>query len=378
MTMPPSSVGTPGHVPHTPPSHPAGGIMPDMGSGGGTLPAPAITELDIYGGIQGSALNYTWIPAGVPVGAGMAFSVASGYSSVTWSGGTNYGYYLSDPASESPAPSLMYVREGVPTNNNTYGFTLDADEQTYTVNVTVTSDQFPGQQASSTVTFASHRPTASLNLQWTQGITFNNSVNGGTDVQIKADVPIFTAQTASGAFGGNFIFMQTAVIDRSKTDQNGNTTSFTTAGLTFKDDGVDPNEPSPIGMYLTRPSTVTKANGTQVPVNGQYGWSLNAGDTATTTTLDPTLLVVPITYMHLSVDDNYNTYVMYQPPEGVWVALQEVTWSLTGSADNTGTAAQPNWPANYTDPQSDQTGFAPGGDSCFPPWNGLTSSLFWS
>ncbi len=186
MTMPAVSTGS-----QSPPHHNsipgrAGGATPDMGSGGGTLPPPEISEEDIIGGMEGEAPNYTWDSYGVPVGAQLAFEVGSTYSSFSWSGGTEYGYYMTDPASSIPAPAEMRVG-GTPTWQNVYGFTVGATEQQYTVKVTVTSAMFPGQEASSTVTFSSHRPPASLSMQWwgaNPGITFDNDAGGGM-VQLR-------------------------------------------------------------------------------------------------------------------------------------------------------------------------------------------------
>ncbi len=168
------------------------------------------------------------------------------------------------------------------------------------------------------------------------------------------------------------MFMQTAVVNRKRTDGNGVTTAFTTAGLTFKDDGV--GQPSPIGLTLVKPSTATQGNGGTVPINGQDGWALNASTpSATTYTIDPAQQSVPNTYQSLSVSDTYTMYLMYQPPGGVWIALQDVQWEFIGSA----AGPAPNWPNNYTDPQADGVTGTPGGGSEFPSWDGLTSSLIW-
>ncbi|MGP0063561.1 MAG: hypothetical protein ACLQGP_08190 [Isosphaeraceae bacterium] len=161
-----------------------------------------------------------------------------------------------------------------------------------------------------------------------------------------------------------------AIIDRQKVG-GGDSYFFTTNGNTYKDDGV--SDPNPIGMILVTPSTLTLENGDQQNINGQEGWTLNTFDSATTTVVDPSTVNAPNTYNSLSVDDLYTTYLMYQPPGGVWIALQQLTWSFVGSA----TGPAPNWPTDQYNTQVPSQSTAPGGGNEFSAWTGLVSGVTW-
>ena len=72
---------------------------------------------------------------------------------------------------------------------------------------------------------------------------------------------------------------------------------------------------------------------------------------------------------------SFNSYLMYRPTYGAWVALAECDWSWSGSATNIGTAAAPVWPPNTAAAARPPVISTPGGSDAFPEWTYDTSEL---
>ncbi len=339
-------------------------VRPLDGGSGGTAQPPIITELDVINGIQGQAPDYTYNANGVPVGAPMAFQVLSPsqdlhIESITWSGGTDYAGYFSGDADTQPAPQTMSVTTGVDTHGNVYAFYTDASEEPYTVSVTVTYFEDPGNPHWSSVVFTSHRPTqASLSVVDPGEVWFRNiPQTGEVGLQYENGITLL-ATTEIGAFEGDFMFMQTVDSTWTQTDQNGVQQTLTNAGGGQNlDDGY-------IGFY--------EPIGMPIDGTNSVSWFPTPPNTFEqhTTDDDPAFTVLD-NYQALSANDRFTTYLMYRPMVGgVWIALSRADWIFAGSA-------QSPWPADYqvSTPRPVITTPQLGGE--FPSWTGRTSDQHW-
>lgn len=343
----------------------SGGLVNFHSGGMGPRP-PIIQELDIINGILGPGPNYGYQPFGVPVGANLGFQALSPspqtmhIASVTWSGGTDWGNYFSADSSTTPAPQTMALQTGVPTNQSQYGFIVDSTEKTYTLTVTVTYTEYPGQPQSATVTFASHRPSVTLSRTNAGQYWFrNNGGPGHVMIDTEGGGEQFQASTTTGDFGTYFMFMQIVDVNHSHTPAGGG--KVTVAATDYLDDGA--NMHLPIGMAIDGTSPV------------QDGWILGSNSSTTVTTTDPPRQPTPNTDTQLAVNDSFSTYVMYRPPGGDWIAVKEIDWTWVGSATKSGGS----WPADTQFSVAAATVSTPSGANAFPPWNGRTGDLpLWS
>jgi hypothetical protein len=326
---------------------------PDADSGGFQPRPPIIRELDVINGIQGTAPNYTYAANGVPVGEIMSFEVESpggDFATISWSGGSNYASYFALPATTAPAPVSMSLGTNPYTQGQYYDFIVGATEQAYNVSVKVTYTQDAGQPETSTVTFNSHRPAATM--RGVPGVIsfLNNQPQQGQVELTYQNGMTFTATTPGETFGGNYMFMQTMVLSRQYKDSNGVTHSLSSNGAINIDDGLLGNH-FPIGL-------------------APGGWSVAPNGTATQSATDSPRSAYANIVKQFSVGDSLVTYLMYQPPGGDWVALKQGTWTFTGAASNP-------WPQDYSNPAAAPSISSPGSGSEFPGWNGRTGDAVW-
>jgi hypothetical protein len=347
------------------------------GGGGQNPPAPTISGLGSGPNIQGSPL---------PVGAYASFTVllnAGGWTvdptTIKWSGnGTNYKSYFTDAATttvtQDPSLQAVSLTTGVATTNSVYSFIVGAQAQQYTVTVNCSYVNPNGgadiAAPPSTVTFNSIRPTtaqiegaggfqafwtaASANIAYSannQPWTYGTVLPGN----------VITAWTQTGQFGGTFMFLQLTNIYQAWTNNLSDTSIMSSYGNEYLDDGGSGNY-NPIGMLLA------------VPSGGYVSWGMGANSIPyMTETSDAPYLSVGLGLNPVSIEVNqsFDTYLMYQPQDGVWVALQELQWSL--SLVEYG----PPWPNNYATAASGGTASTPSGEAAFPGWTGDTSKLTW-
>ncbi len=378
-------------------SSPSGASLtaqPSMsGSGGGANMTPP--PLFSSGGGDGPVLvnpnqpgAYKMAPNPLPVG--MIFYVdlryATGVQSAQWSGGTSYsGYNPGDPNAAATSPVTL-TKNVVSNNSFSYTFILDATPRNYTVSVTV---QYQGGgSGTSTLTFTTIKPPVTYNVVQTGTVngTYTNYVtnvqgqqvptayvvgelNSGTATLIRAQ----TGPSGSSYLNGQFAWFQkinaTATITNAP---NAVTHTRQTAGLVI-DDGYDGTR-APLGQPITEGGKIWPLNSTQI--------------TRGTFTDGPSLLDVspqgnnaPLYDKSISYNANFETYLMYAPPGGVWIALQEFTWNFQVSATNTlyGANNFPNYNWVVNPPvQPSPTGSTPSDDAAFPTWTGESFGTAWN
>jgi hypothetical protein len=341
------------------------------GGGGADPPAPSISGLGPGPSIQGPPL---------PVGAYASFTVMApgGWTidpaTIQWSGGTNYKSYFTDAATttvkQDPSLQAVSLVQGVTTNNGVYSFIVGAQAQQYTITVNCSYVNPNGgadiAAPQTTLTFNSVRPTTATiqgmggfqsfwttTSQATLAYTDNNQpwTNG------KGHGNVIEANTQTGQFGGNFMFLQIDTVDMSWSD--GSTTyTKSTFGNEYLDDGVN-GACNPIGSEIEHPI--------------ENGWSLGPSSVLTSmSTFDAPSLAEPLDAESMSVMVTLDTYLMYMPTGGVWVALADLQWSWVGSAENI-----PPWPGNSATSDDGGTSSTPSGAAAFPGWSGDTSELTW-
>jgi hypothetical protein len=386
------------------------------GSGGGDPPPPPDKApiLSASGGSWGTSLkkdgNGNPIPGeyevvhGAPVGSIAVLQVSSpaaGYiiDTVAWSGGTDVSAYLAADPAAAP-PETVTVEHDVPNDELTYRFIIDAKARNYHITVEVT--YLNHAAGSTTLDFTSVRPavaTLTADTDPTPDLVPNDpgkvyywdagAMDGATGMVLKADTQ------ASQYFGGDFMIMQIAYINRSYVDQNNN--PKTKAGGPLIDDGVGGG--LPLGMDL---------------VNFEHSWHLTSqeddpeptqedpnpektslGDSGLDQATDVVAAGVPDSINDKTltvgtpgpnppdpnnppVPEKFKTFLMYKPDiSGVWVALAKVEWGWGIQIQNQGGVWQVV-PNTTQDPVPTQVSPIPNTDDDFwPVWDGKTSDLDW-
>ena len=91
------------------------------------------------------------------------------------------------------------------------------------------------------------------------------------------------------------------------------------------------------------------------------GWTMSPYfSSGLITTSDAPAYVAPMTAYSMSSSNSFQTYLMYQPPMGVWVALSETDWSYSLSVRNN------PWPADFSRPAPVPQDSTPSGAAAFP------------
>lgn len=364
-------------------------------SGGGTTPPPdKAPVIDFSGGntvqkkdAAGQPIEGQYdVPDGVPVGTFTYITASapadSGYiiTKYTWSNGGDVSAYLSTNANQAP-PKTQIVEKNVQKGNEAYRFVVDSKARDYSLSIDV--DYQVGNQTAkghSTLTFKSVRPETAYLEKVTNPQPGQRNVEPHVaqyyDVAGIAGMGMEAHTKAHAKFGGEFMVIQIADVQRTYKDANG--VVKTMAGNNKIDDGAAGLN---IGMKI---------------VNGHHSWTLEAGEEGVSQSNyveDPVYVPSPNpnTDKELTVGtlaqagpppvvakpEKFRTYLMYRPTNGVWVALSSLSWGwgiqLANQNGNwqeqPGTSQNPN--VTTTDP------IAPGDDDFWPTWTGATSDLAW-
>jgi hypothetical protein len=337
---------------------------------------PAIIQLS-GGGTGGSTQNGTGsVISTIPVGAAITCSVSgpSGYvvndETVIWGGGSNISSY--DPGDPNQPPPTHAGPTGAPyTNNPTYAFIVDADPRTYTITVNVGYTN--GASGSATITFTSAKPPYTWNVQQPGQIStiYSNYVNGNAtelvlgelvnpnqNVNMSTLLDADTGAIACGqdGFQGNCMFLQLINATISVTQQNNNnqlvTSTLNTNGSVI-DDGFPGSGAAPLGQPTTQ---------------GYREWEMTFSPTEGTFTDSPSYTLQNVFAKSVSMTESFQTYLMYQPEGGDWVALSEYQWNFQITQTNTAFANNGvNW-TNTSLTQPNPTQSTPSGLNAFPSW----------
>ena len=260
-------------------------------------PPPVVSGLG-SGQVQGPDL---------PVGSYTDFYVmdpGGGWSintdTIRWSGGTDYSDYFDDDATTtvqgSPWLQSVVLVQSVATDWEDYTFIVDAEEKQYTITVNCSyydPDGGPDIPAPpTTITFNSVRPTVA-SIQGTAGFeTFYTTADRAVLQYSDNDHPwnggpghgfVINAQTQTGEFGGDFMFLQLVDLRLAETSDNGASHHLANVGGGANLDNGTLGDNLPLGMALVSPPS---------PVEGT-GWTLPASSALTSTqTYDPAPLAL--------------------------------------------------------------------------------------
>ena len=134
-----------------------------------------------------------------------------------------------------------------------------------------------------------------------------------------------------------------------------------TTSMVLPGQGLDTAFPYPVGI------SISGTNVTPVTPTGGYIWNVpdsgTSGDSPTFSLSTNPQDSGGSDWSSAYGNENFTTYLMYQPPGGVWVPIQRLDWGWQGTANRT----NGKWTANVTD-------FAPstGSDTSTPPqWNSV-------
>ncbi|MFI5456063.1 MAG: hypothetical protein ACHRXM_11495 [Isosphaerales bacterium] len=305
----------------------------------------------------------------IAIGASSVMQATTPYGSngngtivvASWSGGTDYGSYLSVPATNAP-PGSESVQPSNPAAQ-TYGFIVDSNLRQYTETVVV--DYAAEGVGTSTLTFTSVAPTGRLAVQQVGTQSFTT---GGGSVTVQLSPPIqikFTASTGPNT-GGQFMIMQ--IIDsiyRQYLDST-NQSWYLTNGPAFpalngplKDNSA--TWPS-IGYPLAYGGVGILYAALRLGPND----AIPASGLAAPYLQDTPSQSVAISYNTVSARDSFSDYLMFKSniQGSVWIALSQIDWNWHATAINVaGTWGGPN------SPQPNPTGpTIPTGAAVFPSW----------
>ncbi|WP_169973291.1 hypothetical protein [Tautonia rosea] len=294
----------------------------------------------------------------VPVGSVVYFWVESPdplnwqIATIDWSGGTPYASYLSADASQAP-PASMSVSTHANTTGQSYYFIVDSNPRTYTVSVSVTYVQALGTSVQVQASFDSIKPSASLSV-YDQGtvkiepsypppnggaalIQYDNWDNhgpGSTHFPANAGMRI-QATTTTYEFGGSFMFLQTIQPQRSLTVNFGGGNQDYVWSDGVGGTALD-SYPNTQISYITDSTSAT-------PIAAQWdmvAWAgpkqNRMGDTPWTghsnadAVVSMQVGIVPPGVPTNLIFETFQTYLMYRPQDGVWVALAQLDWKWSG------------------------------------------------
>jgi hypothetical protein len=132
------------------------------------------------------------------------------------------------------------------------------------------------------------------------------------------------------------------------------------------DDGILSTKQYPVGYYATNPADPGG------PDEAQWPEPPGMAQADTRTMKDGPGMGVDITqFTAYSANDSFQTYLMFRPTNGVWIAMAEYDWSWSASASAPWPAQNPqSAPAGNNAPQ-------PSGYGAFPGWTNSTSQITW-
>ena len=369
-----------------------------------TLNMPVPTLKEIVGGNGTDSIlvpdpadprHYT-IPDGVPIGAGLNFSLgnlpdASKIQSFAWSGDRfDILSYFSTPG-DQPAPPFMNVQGGVVVNQPTYKFFVNSTDPGttlhYTVTITITYKPLnPGDQPGTDVVKADFDAIPPAVAEFTD-IHKNNprsdDQGGSIKVSLASQQPINTfdqvgfsiaANTTTAAkFGGHFMFLQTV---RTYVTVRPKTLNAHRTGINERPAGNQPPPALPLNIDIAD-LTVTGYKSYTDPVHqvgGANEWLLARNTAGIKRTMsDSPEFSQADTFASIGIgkagnSEQFFTFLMYKPEDqwnGIWVAMKEVDWNwgLTVTKNAAGGWDESN---RVDSPPPQQTSAA----GLFPKWDG--------
>lgn len=359
------------------------------GESGGEDLNPAVTLRggggNSGGGQEISGTGEATLNTPIPVGTGMTVEVnppSGGYAleSVAIEGMSNISSYMSLNADAAP-PETMEPEQNViikPTDFGPNGekaettFIVDALPRQYDIKVTATYtlNGAGGFSGETTIHFTSARPeTASLSVEGQAGFSLMAVVDdrGQTWTKLQLDTPpmqIDSQTKAAATFGGDFMFMQLVNADRTVTLADGTTSSIKT--FFFRKDGV-------VGGTIGYPAEGKLVVDGGLGVDAVRSWTLDPGQYPVIPFLmsDAPATVTAPNAKQIVMSDSFETYLMFRPAGGVWIALSQANWSYNVTAGNdpvTGWAIDPGAVL-----PNQGTVLTPIGANAFPTWIGRIS-----
>lgn len=295
------------------------------------------------------------------------------YTSIKWSGGSQWDHYFRDDANKKAAASMGPYKV-TKTNTVTYGFVVDSSQDHYQVKVDVVNQNDPaGTTYTSTIDFDVEKPTVSLTV--TSGSTkvysgagyaalqYDNGATG--EWPADAGMKIIAETTTPGHTSGDFMFLQLTNFARFAWDANGN--RFTTTqigGGRAIDNSFEYRTLRPYG-----PTLVSGAYGYPVadPPNTNasnlHSWNIATGGTTDKRKMGDSPFVVVInpspwnfnfTKLQVGVDgtdarnETFDAYVMWRPSSyGTWIGIAKVHWEWGGRIQIDGNGAWPEQPTSF-------------------------------
>ena len=352
---------------------------PDCG-GSGDCTDDDDTVIDITDAIMSAQVvtadGYGPFDGLVPVGADLTFSIHAEavprtIASYQWSGGTEYSEYFSSEATRQ-AERNMSVKTEVNEHESEYSFIVDPVDRTYTIEIDVTfTAQSGGGRGHGEIEFTSIRPDVTLqtyngqpklvdnpdgtlSIKYTNDTVLNNPEPENTWPYTAGERIVATVQTHD--FGGDFMFLQIATPIRYSSVEYpifGGTvlwyhqgTSLNTIDNSFSFPGYT-SHPKAYGYPIFGADEATEEEqreGERNRTTDVNGWSMNVddrethqmGDSPVTAQVSPVYgRTVQVGSLNGGIPEKFNTYVMYKPEHGVWVALARAHWEWGAVYQNT-------------------------------------------
>jgi len=311
----------------------------------------------------------------------------------------NSDYNIGQPGDAAAVPSVL--GKNVNTTSTTgVTFILGAEAMTYHVVIDVT--YVGGGKGESSLDFTTQRPIFSTDVGQKGSSTFNystrnpangvptvvqigevsagvdekgNVMPGGSSTSIKATTG---PETLPSLIGG-FMWIQ-------KIDSSANITS---AAKSLPNNGT-PHWKQTNGYVIDNGDAfLTSISQSTVEQYKNNTWSSNTMAAITGTYYDAPQLknISPpdensaIYDYSMSLQDDFDTYLMYQATGGVWIAVAEYTWHMDVGANNAQYGQFPKylWQPNPNNAQPDpQKSATPSGDAAFPTWTGQSFGTKWT
>lgn len=266
---------------------------------------------------------------------------------------------------------------------------MDAKPQTYNISVSVT--YVGGGQGTSTLTVTSALPKFTTdvvqpgNLTVTQAIVKSNGQEFPSFIRIgeqtsaaATQIRATTGPDDSNSMAGDYMWMQ-LIYFNSTINQNVNNAAVQhtkqTMGLVI-DDG-DAGARLNLGQPLTEGGNMWVSASIGESPNPTTGTFIDQPhlDNNWAPGTQKALLDQGLTYTA-----NFETYLMYHPQDGVWIALQEYTWSIDIGATNAnfGQGNATLWAGNPDPTQPNPQATTPAGSDAFPTWTNESFGTPWT
>ena len=367
-------------------------VRPESGGGGGN---PAISAASSGGGsvIMPAPSAYQF-SSSLYIGTRVTLSItpAADMQSITWTPSDASGFWNSYPVGgavngSTSIPTAVPVQT-VPNQNASYAFNVGPTPNTYMITVKETFTDNPVAGVS-TFQFTSVAPkTATMTMNTPKVETYNDGTNVGFTMNTSslapaAVPPTFTATTALNPStvnnqAGSFFFMQLVSPERFLYDKSSPSKVTYTRDPAFPTDGLFELDDAQLQSiaYPYKTKSPMSMNGV-----GNFTWTDSQQEVATMVDGVTSTALISTYNIDSIQDEQYQTYLMFQPSGGTAVAMQEIDWGWTAKAYYLGTGtnygfestagASLNLGDTFTIPSG--TASQPSGAAAFPSWYGRTS-----